>query len=454
MNPPLRPLLATTALLFTALAFPASAPAGYAAGARSGAQSGAQPDSLIDLPAWDVTRTAHLDSAALNGAAIVGDDVWAVGTSDHTSLVERWNGKQFARVPSPDLSNRNNVLEDVAGSSASDVWAVGHADDLDLGLTSTTLIEHWNGTRWRLVRSPSVPDHLNTLTGVVAIAPDDAWAVGTLTDFQPGAEAILLHWNGDRWSRAKNACGSYLTEIDALSSSEIWATGGSEACHFDGRRWMNIRLDPPNNPQDSLAMRDLTIVSPSDVWAVGLEYSTCGEGQVCIGGAIEHWNGKAWSYITGSVPLLYGVDSAGPANVYAVGLGIGPAIIHNGGSGWELVPNGYEVAELRSVAVGANGSWAVGDRPYQPPEPFAERAPAPNSGAVVGATHVSGATVSWFGKESGSVQTDQFGDYQIGGLRTGRYLLTATYEGCRPGSEKVVIQAGRTIGQDLDIDCS
>jgi hypothetical protein len=438
-------------LLAAGIAVALTSPVPAAAGGHVASRSG--PDNVVGLPAWDVVHTAPLETAALNGVATAGVDVWAVGTSDHASLTERWNGKRFVRVDSPNIPDRNNVLEDVAGSSATDVWAVGHADDLELGVTSRSLIEHWDGSAWRIVHSPSVRGHLNTLTGVVALSSDDAWAVGTLTNFQPGGRPILLHWNGDQWRRVRTSCAPYLNEVDARSATDIWAIGGADSCRYNGSHWVDIRLDPPNNPQYSLDMQDLTIVSASDIWAVGDEASSCGEGQVCHSGAIEHWNGKDWTYVTDNVPVLYGVDAAAANDIYAVGLAIGPAIVHYDGSGWEDVPNPYEPAQLASVAVGNGDAFAVGSQAGDHPLPFAEQAPSPKSGAVVGATNVSDATVSWFGKESGSVQTNPFGDYQIGGLKAGRYLFTASYQGCQPASVKVVVAAGQTIEQDLHIDC-
>src|SRR6266704_1012129 len=54
-------------------------------------------------------------------------------------------------VTSYNVGSGNNNLNGVAAVSASDVWAVG-------GYNSTNgdgLIKHWNGTRWKVVASPS-----------------------------------------------------------------------------------------------------------------------------------------------------------------------------------------------------------------------------------------------------------------------------------------------------------
>jgi carboxypeptidase family protein len=411
------------------------------------------PNDLVGLPAWDLARTATLDTAALSGVAVAGSDTWAVGTTVSSSLTERWNGMRFVRVASPNVSGRVNVLEDVAGTSEDDVWAVGHAD-ASSGLSSDTLIEHWDGSEWEIVPSPTVPDYENTLTGVTALSPTDAWAVGTRTNVQPGATAILLHWDGTRWRNVKSGCGSYLTEIDARSESDIWVIGGSGSCHFNGKRWVSVPLAPPNNPEHGLDMLDVTVIGASDVWAVGDEISECGEG-VCQQGAVEHWDGKKWTYVNvdEGLPILYGVDSNATDDVYAVGLGYRAAIVHFDGAEWKQIPNPDVLGSLRSVALDAGNAWAVGESPGSRPHPVAERAPSPTSGAVVGGTKVSHATISWFGKESGSVETDIFGYYQVGGLTAGRYRFTAQYTGCQPASVKVQVPAGETIQQDLSLRC-
>jgi hypothetical protein len=66
---------------------------------------------------------------------------------------------------------------------------------------------------------------------------------------------------------------------------------------------------------------------------------------------------------------------------------------------------------------------------------------------------VSGATISWFGRENGSVEADSFGDYQVGGLTAGSYRFTATFAGCQPDIAQVQVVAGTTILQDFHLTC-
>ena len=59
--------------------------------------------------------------------------------------------------------------------SADDVWAVGSYGDAGHS-QSWTLTEHWDGTQWSIVPSPSVA--AGSLNAVTATAANDVWAVG------------------------------------------------------------------------------------------------------------------------------------------------------------------------------------------------------------------------------------------------------------------------------------
>ncbi|HZU67736.1 MAG TPA: hypothetical protein VFA09_10715 [Ktedonobacteraceae bacterium] len=93
---------------------------------------------------WSVVSSSGpgpVSNSLLGVAEISTSNVWAVGyyqTSDfvaHT-LTEHWNGKQWHVVKSPSPGTNSAQFEGVAATSPTDVWAVGHSD-------STTLVEHY-----------------------------------------------------------------------------------------------------------------------------------------------------------------------------------------------------------------------------------------------------------------------------------------------------------------------
>jgi hypothetical protein len=83
-------------------------------------------------------------------------------------------------------------LSGVAAISAQDAWAVGTTGLSILGGTFTTLTERWNGKAWKQVRSPN-PGSNPALYAVAAIS------VGV--SFTSTNEYILItDWSGTAWT--------------------------------------------------------------------------------------------------------------------------------------------------------------------------------------------------------------------------------------------------------------
>ena len=141
----------------------------------------------------------------LNGAvAISTHDAWAVGSFDSNggsevkTLVLHWDGSQWSVVNSPNPGTFN-FLNTVTAASADDIWAVGNYY-IGSGSPSRTLIEHWNGSQWSIVKSPNVGMHDNFLNSVTAVSAKDAWTVGVANDSNNISHALIEHWNGTNWS--------------------------------------------------------------------------------------------------------------------------------------------------------------------------------------------------------------------------------------------------------------
>ncbi len=141
---------------------------------------------VVPSPAIDVSNSTF--GAQLNAVAVVSaTDIWAVGYGPlpggaafvKQTLIEHWNGSAWSIVPSPNPPpNFANVeLDGVFALSSSNVWAVGFFDDPS-GSTRFTLIEHWNGSSWSVVSSPSPDPNLNELHSIAGVASNDLWAVG------------------------------------------------------------------------------------------------------------------------------------------------------------------------------------------------------------------------------------------------------------------------------------
>ena len=124
--------------------------------------------------------------------------VLAVGAAAQTSI--------FAVQKTPNPNVQGNTLNAVAAISPSDAWAVGYQNDNNLN-QSRTLTQHWNGTNWTRMATPSPGgiDETSALLGVAAAGAHNIWAVGyynTLVGIDKVPHTLILRWNGTRWIRS------------------------------------------------------------------------------------------------------------------------------------------------------------------------------------------------------------------------------------------------------------
>ena len=122
---------------------PASAPAAAAAGCQG--WTGLQP--------LNPGTTAN----ALQAAAVLSAcNAWAVGFSNNGGgqqpLIEHWNGSSWKVVPAPDTGGTSGSLASVRAVSASSVWAVGTYDTAMRRDRKSTRL---NSSHYALSRMPS-----------------------------------------------------------------------------------------------------------------------------------------------------------------------------------------------------------------------------------------------------------------------------------------------------------
>ena len=135
----------------------------------------------------------------------------------------------------------------ITALSAHDIWVIGQANGVPQAL-------HWDGKNWTSTSMPTLSPGVVTLAGITAIAPDNAWIVGSSRSrkypndtYQP----LMLHWDGTSWHEVAGATtptGStpQFGGISAVSATDIWVVGNIvEATrvsqelieHWDGKQW-------------------------------------------------------------------------------------------------------------------------------------------------------------------------------------------------------------------------
>jgi len=201
-------------------------------------------------------------SQTLNGvAAVSANDAWAVGYSGTSrtqrALIEHWDGSSWSHVPSPNVGPSR--LSGVSAVSSRNVWAVGLTYSLK---HAKTLVEHWNGSSWKRVRSPS-PGAYPVLTSVAALSSRSVWAVGnTYTGIGGSWHTLIEHWNGSSWKRVASPTPPvptdlhvYLTGVTAPSPTKVFAVGYYDTGRawltlgerWDGRAWHRLRTANPRS---------------------------------------------------------------------------------------------------------------------------------------------------------------------------------------------------------------
>ncbi len=296
-------------------------------------------------------------------------------------------------VPSPSPGSASNVLAWIATLSPSNIWAVGAFSNT--AGPEQTLIEHWHGSSWSVVASPSPGSAGNGLFGIAAVSASNIWAVGRFVNTNGPTQTLIEHWDGSSWtvvpSPSPGSSANQLNAIEAVSASDIWAVGRfvntngppqTLVEHWDGSSWSVV---PSPSPGPS-APQAIEVVTASDIWMVGPFSTTSGT----FGTLIEHWNGSSWSVVPSPSPgsasnNLQGIEAVSANNIWTVGgFSNTPAppfqelqtlIEHWDGSSWSVVPSpnpGSSGNQLNAIAtVSASNIWAVGGFSNTPP-PFAQ----------------------------------------------------------------------------------
>jgi hypothetical protein len=282
--------------------------------------------SIIASPNTSVTERNVLVGVTCASAS----ECWAVGAYGNgdtgQTLIEHWDGSAWSIVTSPNTSFTQagiaqvNVLQGVTCASTSDCWAVGYSFthyDLTVGPTNSafvtapqTLIEHWNGTSWSIVTSPSIPGN-NYLKDVTCTSVSECWAVGYSNNgnaAQQGGinQTLIEEWNGSAWiilisPNTSAAQPNSLDGVTCASASECWAVGsyGENTTgirqtlveQWDGTSW-SIASSPNTTAMQDNYLLGVTCASASECWAVGYFFdSTSGLSGTLIeesSAAIQH----------------------------------------------------------------------------------------------------------------------------------------------------------------------
>jgi hypothetical protein len=247
-------------------------------------------------------------------------------------------------------------------------------------------------TTWRIIPGSATQLASSRLTGISALSPANAWAVGESVAGNGNtlAASLIERWDGSAWSAVANPGAGILNSVAAVSVQDAWAVGVKYSPvsslqwlmveHWNGAQWSIVSAPIPG--QTNSAFNGVAVQSANSVWAAGY-YNGLGFSPQPL---IERWDGSAWRVATTSLPegaTAASLDALGavPASnqVWAVGSvrygvpsdgGRGyfqPLIERWDGSAWRFVasptlPAGALAGEVKGVvALSTTNAWAVGE---------------------------------------------------------------------------------------------
>ena len=212
-------------------------------------------------------------------SAVSGSDIWAVGNANGVGkpFAVHYNGSQWTAVPMPTKGAGTIDLYDVDAFSKTNAWAVGSY--VTTQGHRRTLTEHWNGTAWRIIDSPNRGIGDNSLHGVAAVNGTHAWAVGYMVPAGGEQHPLIEHWNGSSWRlfppAGQGGMSHYLNDVAVISASNVVAVGhrrsrleGRSSSASSGSAW---QVEPNDDPLSSRGSELWAVSAPSAgaQWAVG-----------------------------------------------------------------------------------------------------------------------------------------------------------------------------------------
>jgi len=224
-------------------------------------------------------------------------------------VLEKWDGTQWSVETGPAFgANLFPNLKAMTATSSSDIWAIGDLLDNNVGLLYY-LFEHFNGTSWKATK---ILSNDAFLLGASADARSDAWAVGFKGPENDSSRTLAMHFDGSKWAAVKTpSVGSGANQLNAvlaLAPNDVWAVGFSTPVappsqvatlnlieHFDGTSWTIVPCpnEGPKSIYQSNRLFGITANSPKDIWAFGSFFAADGSGHQMT--LLLHWNGVKWS---------------------------------------------------------------------------------------------------------------------------------------------------------------
>jgi hypothetical protein len=195
-----------------------------------------------------------------------------------------------------------NFISSASAPKPDDIWAISEYGGYVL---------HWNGTRWSEAKNWGQSAEL---TGVTAVSSRDVWVFATSADGD--RTTGTWHFDGRTWKPVASP-GDDIYRASALSANDIWAIAAGPKAdsieRFGDRGWRQVRT---GRALAGVRWHDILAMSERDVWVLGTAASSQGTGRLVL----AHWNGRDWVRYNTSLTAWAGqLASAGGGAIVATG---------------------------------------------------------------------------------------------------------------------------------------
>lgn len=205
--------------------------------------------------------------------ALASNNVWAAGQNGTHGMLLHYDGSSWSVVAHPEPAGSTyTAFSKVAGTSATDVWVVGES----LTSTQQPLVEHYDGNSWSIVPS-AVQGSYNYVRGLAVRTNGDAWLVGDSEGAAPTytEHPMIQHWNGTSWKAVRTTVGEPWG-VASLSATDAWLVGNKSTSttytalieQWNGTSWSVVQgpsLGSGDNELNGIA----AVPGGTALWAVG-----------------------------------------------------------------------------------------------------------------------------------------------------------------------------------------
>jgi hypothetical protein len=252
--------------------------------------------AIIPTPNRGSGDNALSDVTMLSGGEALAAGYSAGANRVMRTLILRWNGRAWRIVASPNSRGALNRLLAISATATNDAWATGVS--VDGSGKGTPLIERWNGRVWSIQPFHGSDVEQQQLNGVSALDAARAFAVGYAFPGDTNAESLALQLSGGAWTAAggppATGVGNVLQGTSAVAAGDAWAAGTQYNAgfvpqtllmHYDGDAWS--RIVSPNQGSGANYLNGVSAL-PSGVWAAGSYNDAAGIGRTLILFAQSH----------------------------------------------------------------------------------------------------------------------------------------------------------------------